>query len=135
MLLEFSSPHGDFFILTDIFGKFFNWIKTVLVPSWGFLYINNLQKEVKEGEKRLFSSPHGDFFILTHYKIRYPGRKRVLVPSWGFLYINEEGSYICEAYGEFSSPHGDFFILTERFPNFGRSSTVSSRPLMGISLY
>ena len=39
MILSFSSPHGDFFILT--------------VNNFAFLFYCQ------------FSSPHGDFFILT----------------------------------------------------------------------
>ena len=60
----------------------------VLVPSWGFLYINDEEHIAKEIQSN------------------------VLVPSWGFLYINPEFGY--DEFDEytFSSPHGDFFILT-----------------------
>ena len=59
----------------------------VLVPSWGFLYIN-CKKRNGTSCTGMFSSPRGDFFILTIVAL---------------LYANG-----CA----FSSPRGDFFILT-----------------------
>ena len=132
--IGFSSPHGDFFILT----RKKKWQRIglwqVLVPSWGFLYINrknsrfsininvlvpswgflyiNIQNSDGLLSAEMFSSPHGDFFILTMHEI----------DSRCFLSL-------------FSSPHGDFFILTaSRYIN-DEEIEYSSRPLMGISLY
>ena len=89
-------------------------LNTVLVPSWGFLYINAHKKSIG-GKCYEFSSPHGDFFILTIYiecfaktfktfssphgdffiltivsQFNYKKLHKVLVPSWGFLYINKK---------------------------------------------
>ena len=60
----FSSPRGDFIILTikkvDVSGKPYK----VLVPSRGFHYIN--KEMVNNGiAEDMFSSPRGDFIILT----------------------------------------------------------------------
>ena len=68
-----------------------NFISKVLVPSWGFLYINTKPKLKEEN-------------VMTN----------VLVPSWGFLYINCKKRNGTSCTGMFSSPRGDFFILTKK---------------------
>ena len=40
----------------------------VLVPSWGFLYINFTGGKYNGKSQMVFSSPRGDFFILTEFK-------------------------------------------------------------------
>ena len=85
----------------------------VLVPSWGFLYINKNLSEWLDDRKNMFSSPHGDFFILTSNESGISEWIRVFSSPHGDFFILTEKDYNqWKASAEFSSPHGDFFILT-----------------------
>ena len=88
-------------------------LNTVLVPSWGFLYINAHKKSIG-GKCYEFSSPHGDFFILTIYIECFAKTfKTFSSPHGDFFILTRKYNRLRKGDNSmFSSPHGDFFILT-----------------------
>ena len=133
MIHSFSSPRGDFIILTKYYIDVTN-NELVFVPSRGFHYIN-LNKNFNETILKQFSSPRGDFIILTIICLNITCTQRtVFVPSRGFHYINYPKFNMDKNYALFSSPRGDFIILTYNIEN-NQIYEISFRPLAGISLY
>ena len=90
--------------------KFNQW---VLVPSWGFLYIN--LEECENSDDVIVLVPSWGFLYINRINTHFCFLLViVLVPSWGFLYINTIKNMIEEMEALFSSPRGVFFILTVR---------------------
>ena len=133
MSISFSSPFRGFYLSTIDTVKRVTTSHMVLVPFSGFLSfykgnIDSLEMSIK------FSSPFRGFYLSTMLSAYMEDMQKVLVPFSGFLSFYKGNIDSLEMSIKFSSPFRGFYLSTLNVFSHCISS-VSSRPLFGVSIF